>query len=87
VTEDHPFLTKKGWVQTQVLKKGEILIGNGQTQKVTSVKKLKYQAPEDVWNFELDTDDTYGHMVLANGIPTGDLTTQLNLKSEMKKIQ
>ena len=87
VTEDHPFLTQQGWVQTQGLKAGEVLIGDGKSEKITSVKKLKYQAPEDVWNFELDTDDTYGHMVLANGVPTGDLTTQLNLKSQMKKIQ
>ncbi len=86
VTEDHPFLTQQGWVQTVALKAGEVLVGDGKAKKVLSVKKLNYKAPDDVWNFELDTDDTYGHMVLANGIPTGDLTTQLNLKIENKRL-
>ncbi|MFM8313928.1 MAG: Hint domain-containing protein, partial [Deltaproteobacteria bacterium] len=80
VTEDHPFLTQQGWVQTQGLKSGEVLIGDGKSEKITSVKKLKYQAPEDVWNFELDTEDPLAHVVVANGIPTGDLVTQQELK-------
>ena len=86
VTEDHPFLTASGWVQTQTLKAGTVLIGDRQSKKVKSVKKLNYQAPEDVWNLELDTDEDYGHLLLANGIPTGDLKTQLHLKTQVKPL-
>jgi hypothetical protein len=80
VTEDHPFLTGRGWVQAMALKKGDTLLGNGSPKFVSQVKKLKYQGPQDVWNFELDTEDPMAHVVMANGIPTGDLVTQLELK-------
>lgn len=86
VTEDHPFLTSRGWVQTTMLRAGDLLVGGTKNRRVASVRKLNYNGPTDVWNFELDTDDSYGHMVLANGIPTGDLTTQILLKKEPSKL-
>lgn len=80
VTEDHPFLTQRGWVQALALKTGDQLMGEGQGKRVTRVERLKYQGPQDVWNFELDTEDPLAHVVVANGIPTGDLVTQQELK-------
>jgi len=86
VTEDHPFLTGRGWVQAMSLKKGDKLLGDGKPKLVGQVKKLKYQGPQDVWNFELDTEDPMAHVVVANGIPTGDLVTQLELKKPKAKL-
>lgn len=80
VTEDHPFMTALGWVQAHQLKVGAKIVGSGISLRVNNVRKLKYEHPEDVWNFELDTIDPMGHLVLANGIPTGDLITQQLLK-------
>ncbi|NBX83960.1 hypothetical protein EBQ90_12900, partial [bacterium] len=86
VTEDHPFLTQRGWVQALALKKGDQLMGEGPGKRVTRVEKLKYQGPQDVWNFELDTEDPLAHVVVANGIPTGDLVTQQELKKGKKPL-
>jgi len=86
VTEDHPFLTQSGWVQAQDLKVGVKIIGAGHGLRIKSVRKLSYKKPEDVWNFELDTNDSMGHMVLANGIPTGDLVTQQLLKKDKRNL-
>ncbi|MFM8269247.1 MAG: RICIN domain-containing protein, partial [Pseudomonadota bacterium] len=80
VTEDHPFLIHDGWIQARALKKGQELLGQGEARQVTDVTQLKYQGPEDVFNFELDTDEPLGHVIMANGIPTGDLTTQNQIK-------
>ena len=86
VTEDHPFLTQRGWVQTLDLKPGDQLFGKGQGQGVTKVMRLPYKKPVDVWNFELDTEDPMAHVVIANGIPTGDLVTQLEIKKNKKPL-
>ncbi|MFM8315985.1 MAG: Hint domain-containing protein, partial [Deltaproteobacteria bacterium] len=86
VTEDHPFFTQRGWVQTLDLKPGDQLFGKGHGQVITKVMRLPYQQPVDVWNFELDTEDPMAHVVVANGIPTGDLVTQLELKKNKKPL-
>jgi len=86
VTEDHPFFTSRGWLQTLELKTGDVLLGDGEGRTVNQVKKLKYLGPQDVWNFELDTDEPLGHVVVANGLPTGDLTTQIQLKNKRKAL-
>ncbi|NBT57669.1 hypothetical protein EBT16_02680 [bacterium] len=86
VTEDHPFLTETGWVQAQALKPGQRLFGEGEGKTVSEVTKLKYKGPEDVWNFELETDEPLGHVILANGIPTGDLTTQTRIKKGPQSV-
>lgn len=86
VTEDHPFLTEKGWVQTKALKKGQQLFGQGEGKQVTQVKKLNYTGPQDVYNFELDTDEPLAHVIMANGVPTGDLTTQIGIKTGTKPL-
>ncbi len=85
VTEDHPFLTQRGWVSANHLTSQDIIMGEGLGKKISSIQKLSYKKPVDVYNLELDTDIPEGHLVIANGIPTGDLTTQLNLKTKIKK--
>jgi len=86
VTEDHPFLTEKGWVQARELKKGLNIFGEGEGIVVSEVTKLKYEGPQDVWNFELDTDEPLAHVIIANGIPTGDLATQIQIKKGSQSI-
>jgi hypothetical protein len=86
VTEDHPFLTGRGWLQTADLKKGDWLFGEGEGKVITQVRKLPFSEPVDVWNFELDTDDPLAHLVIANGIPTGDLVTQVEIKNKGKQV-
>lgn len=86
VTEDHPFFTERGWLQTVELKAGDKLLGEGHGKMVVRVKPLAYRGPQEVWNFELDTDDPLAHVVVANGIPTGDLVTQLGLKKSKKSL-
>ena len=86
VTEDHPFLTQRGWVRADELDTKDLIMGEGLGKQILSVKKLSYKKPVDVFNFELDTDIAEGHMVMANGIPTGDLTTQLAIKQNRKNI-
>ena len=85
VTEDHPFLTQRGWVQAMDLKAGDKLFGEGNGKVVAQSRKLPYKGPEDVWNFELDTEDPLARVVVANGVPTGELSTQLELK-KVKKL-
>lgn len=82
VTEDHPFLTEHGWTQARTLRKGDKLFGEGKGKTVKEVRKLPYQKPVDVWNFELESEDPMAHIVIANGIPTGDLVTQQELKKK-----
>ena len=86
VTEDHPFLTQRGWVRADELDTKDLIMGEGLGKQILSVKKLSYKKPVDVFNFELDTDIAEGHMVIANGIPTGDLTTQLAIKQNRKNL-
>ncbi|NBT57471.1 hypothetical protein EBT16_01690, partial [bacterium] len=86
VTEDHPFLTGRGWLQAVDLKKGDQIFGEGKPKLVSEVAKLPFKDPVDVWNFELDTQDSLAHVVMANGIPTGDLVTQLELKKIRKEL-
>ncbi|MCX6101747.1 MAG: Hint domain-containing protein [Proteobacteria bacterium] len=84
VTEDHPFLTQRGWVRADELDTKDLIMGEGLGKQILSVKKLSYKKP--VFNFELDTDIAEGHMVIANGIPTGDLTTQVAIKQNRKNL-
>lgn len=86
VTQDHPFYTGRGWVQAIELQPGDLVFGEGSPKKVTETKILPYNQPVDVWNFELDTEDPMAHVVIANGIPTGDLVTQLELKKIKKEL-
>ncbi|MFM8270174.1 MAG: hypothetical protein ACKN9V_08300 [Pseudomonadota bacterium] len=80
VTEDHPFLTQRGWVQARNLASGDRLMGQGAGKVIGNVKRLKYVGPKEVWNFELDSDDPLARVVVANGIPTGELSLQTELK-------
>jgi hypothetical protein len=86
VTEDHPFFTQRGWLQARELKAGDKLMGEGLGKVITRAKKLPYKGPEDVWNFELDTEDPLARVIVANGIPTGELNTQLELKKANKVV-
>lgn len=86
VTEDHPFFTKRGWVQAANLKVGESVFGAGKGAVVSKLTKMPYSGPQDVINLELDTNIPMGHVILAEGIPTGDLYSQIELKKSTKMV-
>ena len=86
VTEDHPFLTQIGWVRADQLRPNDLLMGEKQPQKVSRVIKVRNKKTTTVYNLELDTEVSEGHLILANGIPSGDLTTQVKLKKETKTL-
>ena len=80
VTEDHPFLTEQGWIQVRALKKGQFIVGDGEKSRVVKVRKMPIKKGQEVWNITLEGDDENNHIVIANGIPTGDLEIQVKLK-------
>lgn len=84
VTEGHPFFTQLGLLSAKELKAGDwIQSQEGGWSKVDSVVKETQGYGKHVWNLELDADPSSeaGHMVVANGIITGDLYLQKRVSS------
>lgn len=84
VTVDHPFLTLDGLKPAHKLSVGDIILDAGQESLVEAIERedreLGAKAP-DVWNFELEGSSApEEHYVLANGVMTGDLFLQIQLK-------
>jgi hypothetical protein len=87
VTDTHPFMTRRGWVQAKELKKGEeVLTGQKKFLPVQSVELGEFG--RTVVNLALDgpADNPELHYVLADGVVTGDLVIQnmLQLKASSK---
>jgi hypothetical protein len=84
VTSEHPFMTKLGIMGAKDLRVGDLI--QHPTQGWQAVAKLEVQ-PSDantiVWNLELDvpTQDENHHMLLANGVLTGDHYLQKRVRS------
>ena len=81
VTGGHPFATARGMLPATALKKGDRITGhNGKTEAIASIRKLPVNPQQMVRNFTVaggkaDQD----HLILANGIVTGDLHLQQKL--------
>ncbi|MBM3382763.1 MAG: hypothetical protein FJY29_10020 [Betaproteobacteria bacterium] len=87
VTDSHPFMTRRGWVQAKDLKKGvEILRAQKAFLPVQSVELGEFG--RTVVNLALEGPADYPelHYVLADGVVTGDLVIQnmLQLKASSK---
>jgi hypothetical protein len=87
VTDTHPFMTRRGWIQAKALKAtDEILSGQKHYLPVTSVSIGA--TGRTVANLALEgpADQTDLHYVLADGVVTGDLVIQnmLELKASTK---
>ncbi len=89
VTVSHVFPTKSGLKQAQQLSLSDEIKGSdGQYRALTTLKRLPLADRQYVWNFSLesDSDSPDAHMILANGVVTGDLSLQLALaKNGAKK--
>lgn len=88
VTQNHPFVTENGLFQAQDLRVGQILLGGelGDVE-ILAINRLSPNSSEHpgaapVWNLELEGDWTASeHVVLANGVPSGDQLLQTQSRS------
>ncbi|NBX18101.1 MAG: hypothetical protein EBR09_12130 [Proteobacteria bacterium] len=77
VTENHPFMTKRGWVTAKTLKTGDTVLSAN--RKWESVAKTEQGAAgRIVVNLALEGEGMNAdeHYVLADGVVTGDLVIQ-----------
>jgi hypothetical protein len=82
VTQQHPFPTSRGWMAASDLKVGDrIREPDGRDAEVTSIEELPIIPSQRVLNMQLATDsqDYYDHLVIADGIVTGDLFVQQSM--------
>ena len=87
VTTEHPFETKTGLKPAKALTvKDQLLTPKGTYSTISAVKVLPVKKGEIVWNVHLDApeDQPRAHMVLANGVVTGDLFLQQQLAKKNK---
>ena len=85
VSQEHPMLTAKGLVQAKDLKAGDTVFnGDNQEVEVASVEIKPVEEGQYVINFIVkgdgDAKDYKNRMLLSEGVITGDLTTQIELK-------
>jgi hypothetical protein len=80
VTATHPVMTPNGLRQAKELraKIDSIYTDDGRAFPITEIRPFNLAPTENVWNFELagDESDWKAHMVLANGVVSGDLVLQ-----------
>ena len=81
VTETHPMLTRRGVVKAAELRfDDEIKVYTGAWVKIHSLTAVKYS--DKVINIKLDGEDEKDHLVIANGVVTGDLYLQQQLSNK-----
>jgi hypothetical protein len=83
VTESHPFVTPLGLIPASQLRAGDLIqSADGRWSPVDAVVQETQKYEDEVWNLELVTDFTEAaHMVVANGILSGDLFLQQRVQS------
>lgn len=87
VTDSHPFMTRRGWIQAKDLKVGEDVLSA--ENKYVPVKAVQLgQSGRTVANLALEgpANQSELHYVLADGVVTGDLVIQnmLQMKASNK---
>lgn len=88
VTQSHPMVTDRGIVKASELYVGDrVLTESGEYFEVQNISELPVSYSQRVLNIILDSDseDSNDHMVLADGIVTGDLIVQRQLAEESIK--
>lgn len=87
VTQTHPFESKFGLVAAKDLSKGMLVIGSeGTFVPVTKVVKHEINLHQKVRNLVINSGETSneGHMVMADGVVTGDYFLQQKLIQALK---
>ena len=81
VTMGHPFETRHGLASAQSLRKGDKIAGpGGRLEMISFIRSAPIRSGQMVRNFIVDGGaDDKNHMILANGILTGDLHLQQKL--------
>lgn len=85
VTTKHPMVTKLGIKKAEDLTLQDEVLGiDGSFHQLKNIDEVRLADSENVWNFSVkaDSDDIDAHMIVANGIVTGDLTTQTALEKQ-----
>jgi hypothetical protein len=84
VTSEHPFMTKIGLMGAKDLRVGDLIQDHARGwQPIERVETKPSAEASIVWNLELDvtTHDEDHHMLLANGVLTGDHYLQKRVRS------
>jgi len=79
VTDTHPFKTRAGLKNAAALTTTDELLGeDGLYHRLTTLRQLPVDLEQMVWNVRLDAEpgDTLGHVMIADGVPAGDLHLQ-----------
>ena len=82
VTQTHPMLTQAGLKRANELTLDDQVQGeDGQFHRLVTIEELPIEAGQYVINFELEagSDAQEEHMLIADGIVTGDMVLQLKL--------
>ena len=59
-TLKHPYLTKKGWIEANDIRVGDlILTNNGEYERVLNVQTVNYDDPIKVYNMSINNNHTY----------------------------
>jgi hypothetical protein len=83
VTTKHPIPTKDGVKQAISLTRKDFILGtDGNYHALTVLRKLPVDPKQEVINFEMfsDSKDPLDHLILSDGIVTGDLNLQNRLQ-------
>lgn len=87
VTTKHPMLTMTGIKPAMDLRSGEEVLGaDKKFHKLSELRRLPVDANQQVYNFVVDDpdDSPAHHVVVADGILTGDLQMQKDLEKTTK---
>jgi hypothetical protein len=83
VTTKHPMLTDRGIIKAKdVSKNDKLKIQDGSFEAINSIEEIKISTNSNVHNLELDVvgDKFEDHLVIADGVITGDLFVQQKLQ-------
>jgi Tfp pilus assembly protein PilE len=83
VTSKHPMITERGIVTAaKIIPSDKLMLENNKADNIKEIKKVAIPKGEHVYNLELDVADEplANRLVVADGIITGDLFVQQNLK-------
>jgi hypothetical protein len=88
VTTEHPMVTDRGLIMAELLEAGDAMVmADGSLEKVVRVESVLHDGAGSVRNFIINPESTDpdDHMVLAEGIVTGDLYLQSQLKKDLEQ--
>lgn len=85
VTNGHPMVTQKGVIKAKdVLATDSLALENGKLVKITDITKKIYN--KDVYNLVVAGNRDVDHVIISNGIATGDLHLQRQLQEQERGL-